>query len=274
MYLECSGSGAPTVVLVSGQRSSALDWHTTTTGAEGSAPVFEGIAQTNRVCAYDRPGTVVGDQFSRSDPAPQPTDGASAVADLHALLAAAGESGPLVVVGHSIGGMVVRLYATAHPDEVAGMVLVDATSEFLQDAESPKQWAIQRRLMGVDAAEIPESIADYPDIETWDIDATFAQLRAAPDPAPIPLVVLSADELYGPTFPDLIASGAVPADVPPDFGAVVDAAQSQAQAQLAELVPDAVHVTETRSGHDIHLNQPQLVIEAVLDVIAASGEND
>lgn len=269
MYLECAGRGSPTVVLVSGLRSSAFEWHTTDPESTSpAAPVFEQIARTNRVCAYDRPGTVVGDQISRSDPVPQPTDAAKATADLHALLAAAGEQGPFVPVGHSIGGTIVRLYAMTHPDQVVGMVLVDATSEFLQDAETPDQWRIQRVLMRVDAADIPESVAEYPDIERFDIDATFAELRAAPRLRPMPLVVLSADELLAPGFPALIASGAFPASVPPDFGAVFDAAQAEAQARLAELVPGAVHVTDTNSGHNIHLARPRLVVDAVRDVVA------
>ena len=271
MYLECSGTGAPTVVLVSGQRSSALDWHTSHSSARPpAAPVYEELARSHRVCAYDRPGTVVGDAFSRSDPIHQPTNAARSAADLRALLAAAGEQGPFVLVGHSIGGLIVRLYAATHPDEVSGMVLIDAASEFLQDAETPSQWTIQRALMKVDASQIPESVAEYPDIETWDIDASFAQLRSAPPLRPMPLVVLSADEKLAPLFPAMIASGALPSGTPPDFGAIVDAAQAKAQARLAELVPGAVHVTRTNSGHDIHQIQPQLVVDAVSRTIAAA----
>lgn len=264
MYLECAGNGTPTVVLVSGLRSSAQEWHTSeSTAIPPAPPVFEEVARTHRVCAYDRPGTVVGDEISRSDPVPQPTSAAAAAADLHALLAASGEPGPFVLVGHSIGGTIVRLYAATHPDAVHGMVLVDASSEFLQDNETPEQWTIQRQLMKVDGADIADSLAEYPDIERFDIDATFAALRAAPALRPMPLVVISADALLGPQFPAMIAAGTLPAGTPPDFGATFDAAQAKAQARLAQLVPGAVHITRTHSGHNVHLVQPQIVTEAI-----------
>lgn len=264
MYLECAGEGSPTVMLVSGLRSSAQEWHTSESKATPPAPpVFDSLAQTNRVCAYDRPGTVVGDSRGRSDPAPQPTSAVPAAADLHALLTAASELGPFLMVGHSIGATIVRVYATTYPDDTAGMVLVDASSEFLQDAETPEQWTIQRKLMKVDGAEIPDSLAEYPDIERVDIDATFSALRAAPALRSMPLVVLSADELLAPQFPAMIASGALPTDIPPDFGVTFDAAQAKAQARLAQLEPDAVHITRTNSGHNIHLIQPQIVTDAV-----------
>lgn len=265
MYLECAGSGSPTVILVSGQRGSGQEWRMTQSqAAPPEAPVFDQVAPTNRVCAYDRPGTPVGNSFSRSDPAPQPTTAGAAVADLHALLSAAGEAGPFVLVGHSFGGMVVRLYASTFPDEVQGLVLVDPPSEFLQDNETPEQWPIQRRLM---EGDITEDLAIYPDIERVDNDATFDQLRAAPKLRPLPLVLLSADEQLGPLLPGMLAAGQVPSDVPADFGYVIDAAQAKAHAQLAQLVPGAVHITDTHSGHNIHLIQPQLVVDAIRQVV-------
>src|SRR6516225_5690752 len=91
MYLECRGIGSPTVVLVAGLRGSANDWNIA--GKPGPR-VFPEIAKFTRVCAYDRPGTPVGEKPSRSDPVPQPTTAGTAVADLHALLIAAGEAGP------------------------------------------------------------------------------------------------------------------------------------------------------------------------------------
>ena len=226
LYLECAGTGSPTVVLVSGLRGSAEEWNTTESKATPPAPpVFGEIAKTTRVCAYDRPGTVVGDSFSRSDPVPQPTTSEAAATDLHLLLSAAGEPGPYVVVGHSFGGTIARLFAVTYADDVVGMVLTDPPSEFLQDNETPEQWTIQRRLMRVEGADIAESIAEYPDIERFDVEGSFSQLRAAPGLRPMPFVLLSADELLGPRFIDMIAAGEVPPDVPPDFGYVFDAAQ-------------------------------------------------
>ena len=78
---------------------------------------------------------------------------------MHALLSAAGESGPYVLVGHSYGGLIVRLYASTYPKEVSGLVLVDALSEGLQDAETREQWAKQRKLI---EGDVRESVALYP----------------------------------------------------------------------------------------------------------------
>lgn len=263
MYLECSGTGSPGVVLVSGQRGSAQDW-SITTDAPASSAVFPQLAEHTRVCAYDRPGTPVGDRFSRSDPAPQPTSAADIVADLRALLEVAGESWPHVLVGHSAGGLAARLYAATYPDEVLGLVLVDALSPGLQDAETPEQWEIQRILL---EGDITESLVEYPDLERIDADESFAQVRAAPALRPMPLVVISADESYGPLVPELIAAGGLPPEVPEDFGYVVDAAQRQSQAGLALLVPGAEHMTETHSGHNVHQEQPVLVTDAILGVV-------
>ena len=150
MYLECRGAGSPTVVLVAGLKGSAEDWNIT---KQSKPTVFAEVAKFSRVCAYDRPGTPVGEKPSRSDPVPQPTTAGDAVADLHALLNSAGEAKPYVLVGHSYGGLVVRLYASAYPEDVCGLVLVDALSEELRNAETPEQWAIQRKLMEGDIRE-------------------------------------------------------------------------------------------------------------------------
>jgi hypothetical protein len=67
----------------------------------------------------------------------------------------------------------------------------------------------------------------------------------------------------------MIAAGELPADVPPDFGYVTDSAHKEAQERLARLVPQAKHITNTNSGHDIHKEQPQLVIDSIREVVEA-----
>jgi len=263
MYLKCSGRGSPIVVLVGGLRASADDWSISN---KSKPTVFSEVGKFTRVCACDRPGTPVGEKPSRSDPVPQPSTAKDAVADLHALLSASGKAGPYVLVGHSYGGLIVRLYASTYPKDVSGLVLIDALSEGLQDAETPQQWAIQRKLIQNDD---PENLALYPALERIDVDRSCYQIRAAPALHPMPIVVLSADRPWGPQFPSMIAAGKLPADIPPDFGYVTDAAQKKAQERLAKLVPNEKHITNTNSGHEIHKEQPQLVIDAIREVVEA-----
>ena len=221
MYLECRGTGSPTVVLVAGLKASAEDWSI----AGKSAPaVFPEVAAFTRVCAYDRPGTPVGEKPSRSDPVEQPTTARDAVADLHALLSAAGEAGPYVLVGHSYGGLVVRLYASTYPEDYPVLSSSTLSPQGSAMQKRPQQWAIQRKLM---EGEIRESLVLYPALERNDPDRSFDQVRAAPPLRPLPLIVLSADRPWGPQIPSMIASGALPAGIPPDFGYITDAAQKQ-----------------------------------------------
>ena len=263
MYLECRGDGAPAVVIIAGAKASAADW---TEAPPGAPNVFAAVGAFTRVCAYDRPGTPVGEAPSRSDPVPQPRTAADATADLHALMAAAGIATPAVLVAHSYGGVIARLYARTWPDDVAGMVLVDALSEGLREAETPDEWAIQLVLL---SGDMTEALELYPEIEQLEPDASFDQIIAAPPMRPMPLVVLSADHPWGPLVPGFIADGLLPPDIPPDFGYVTDRAAKQAQARLAASVPGARHVTDTDSGHEIHKDQPQLVIDSIRAVVDA-----
>jgi pimeloyl-ACP methyl ester carboxylesterase len=108
LYIECSGSGAPAVILQSGLGASSSAW----------ASVAPTVAATTTVCAYDRAG------HGRSDDAGR-QDGIALATDLHTLLQHAGVPGPYLLVGHSSGGPYVRVFAARYPDEVAGMVLLD-----------------------------------------------------------------------------------------------------------------------------------------------------
>jgi|RhiMetdeSRZDD1v2_1073273.scaffolds.fasta_scaffold30511_4 pimeloyl-ACP methyl ester carboxylesterase len=199
LYLECKGAGSPVVILEAGLRNRADIWSVKPDAGEA---VFPQTAAFTRVCAYDRPGTTLGvDQFSRSDPVPMPRTAKDAVADLHALLQAAAIPSPYVLVGHSTGGLIIRLYASTYPKEVAGLVLVDAIPEGLQTAMTPEQWKIYDRLLLVDP---PKELASYKDLETIDFDVSFDQMRAASKATPLPPI------------PFIVISKGKPFEVPPD----------------------------------------------------------
>lgn len=266
IYLECRGRGAPVVLLLSGLDAGADLWQRP---GQPEPTVFTEVARRARVCAYDRPGTPTAAGLpSRSDPVPQPTVTRDAVSDLHALLRAAALPGPYVLVGHSYAGLVARLYASTHPDEVAGMVLVDTLSEGLQDAMTPADWETWKKAN----ARQDRDIAEYPDLERIDFDVSLDQVRTAPPLRPQPLIVLSADVKLAEVVPRMLAAGDLPADTPPDFGAVIDRANGEAQAKLARLVPGAKHRKDTRSGHDMMIDQPRLVIGAIEEVVATVRE--
>ncbi len=111
LYLSCTGSGEPTVILEPGLGGTSAGWG-------WIAPT---VATHTRVCVYDRAGR------GRSEPSPTPQDGDQIATDLHTLLERADITGPLVMVGHSLGGLYVLDYTARYPQQVAGMVLLDAT---------------------------------------------------------------------------------------------------------------------------------------------------
>jgi pimeloyl-ACP methyl ester carboxylesterase len=110
LYIECTGSGSPAVILQSGLGESSSYW----------SRIAQAVAESTTVCVYDRAG------HGRSDAAAGPQDGIVLATDLHTLLERAGVPGPYVLVGHSSGGPYVRVFADRYRDEVAGMVLLDA----------------------------------------------------------------------------------------------------------------------------------------------------
>lgn len=254
--------GDPVVVLEAGYRSPATVW-TDDLIEPGSkrTMVFPGVAAFTRVCAYDQPGTdvIINDvlQRSRSTPVPMPRSAQSVVSDLHTMLRIARLSAPYVLVGHSLGGLFVRLYASTWPDEVAGMVLVDAWYEGVQALLTPMQWADYVRFN----SEVPPALKNDLTYETIDFAAASATMRQAAASHPLrqmPLVVLSHGQPFG------VPESAL--GFPPE---ALEEAWAKAQQELAHLVPGARHVIATQSSHYIQLQQPDLVIEAVRQVVEA-----
>jgi pimeloyl-ACP methyl ester carboxylesterase len=265
LYLECKGTGSPTVLLEAGYRSPATVWTDDLVQPEmPRTMVFEGVATFTRVCLYERPGVAAATDDvlvpSRSDPVPQPRMVSDMVADLHALLQAARVPGPYVLVGHSLGGALARLYAAAYPEEVVGMVLVDAGHEdlFVQEQAllTPSQWAAV-------AQSYQTPLDGYPEYERVDIGAGLAQLRRARTDTPLrpmPLAVLSSNHTFG---------------SPPELPvAELERMWRAQQDDLATLVPNARHTIAGQSEHFIQLEQPALVTEAIRQVVAGVRNPD
>ena len=127
LHMVCAGpaDAAPVVVLESGAFGLSADW-----GAVQAGLAAKGV----RSCAYDRAG------LGRSDPGPAPRDGLAIAADLETLLAASGEAGPYIYVGHSMAGLYARLFAGRNPDQVAGLVLIDAATPEAADIPLARKW--------------------------------------------------------------------------------------------------------------------------------------
>jgi pimeloyl-ACP methyl ester carboxylesterase len=238
LAISCIGEGSPTVVLETGLGAPSEEW----------APVQQEIANLTRVCRFDRAGR------GKSDPpATTPRTCADMVADLRALLHNAGIPAPYVLVGNSLGGMNARLYAYRHPEEVAGLVLVDGShqDQFTRSVEA-----------------LPEPGPDSPDShkgfyhfwagggwrdpannpESVDFVASREQLRAIHTLGDLPVVVL--------------ASGAFLREAP-----TMHEIWQDLQRELAKLSSNGAYRVVEGSGHFIQRDQPQVVVDAIRGVL-------
>jgi pimeloyl-ACP methyl ester carboxylesterase len=209
---------------------------------------------------------------SRSDPVPQPTTLQDGARDLHALLSASGERGPYVVVGHSLGGAIAKLYASEYPQDVSGLVLIDYTPYDARTLMTDEQWENWQLILGGMPPE--EAIAAYPALERFVTQRNLEQQLAEAPLKPMPLIVLSQDERYDLT--PSVEDGTLPLTVEEakEFGRILLQAFRYSRGYFVSQVPGARHITDTDSGHYIHQEQPQLVIDSVrevLDAVEAGG---
>lgn len=264
LYLECRGTGSPTVILEAGLRVRS-DYWSFNTAKPPQTSVFPGIGTFTHVCAYDRPGTVIGTAVqdrSRSDPIAMPRSAMSAVDDLHGLVVAARIPRPFVLAGHSLGGLLVRLYAHRFPDDVSGLVLIDALPDGLERDLTAGPYAAFVRLN----TDIPKSLESYKGYETIPFAPAFTALRHLRSTAPLkpmPLIVLSRGRPV-----------VLPSNVPAGFSAALEKAWRIQQDVLVNVEPAAQQIIATRSEHYIMLEQPGLVIQAIRDVVRAVRRAD
>src|SRR6266516_4384054 len=259
MYLECRGSGSPTVILESGYRNDAEIWSTPL--KPGMSTVFPDVAKFTRVCASDRPGTFLdADHLGRCTPVPMPRAARALVSDLHALLRKAHIAGPYVFAAHSFGGIFARLYASTYPKEVVGMVLVDALSEKVRSGLTPEQWKFY---VNFGFTKPTPGLEKYKDIETLEVNASLDQMEKAATAKPLssmPLFILTQGQPF-----DLSPWQPLPADFPQ----ALDKAWHTAQDELVTLAPNARHKIATNSSHYLQVQEPHLVIDAIKQVVEA-----
>ncbi|MBS0373813.1 MAG: alpha/beta hydrolase [Proteobacteria bacterium] len=276
MHLDCRGAGVPTVVLEAGlDTAGSLSWDR----------VHDTLARATRTCAYDRAGVMW------SDPAPRPQDGETIAEDLHATLHVAGLDGPIVLVGHSLGGPYAMIYTRRYGEQVRGLVFVDTShpdqvaklglpqpgaGQRLMYAALPYlSWTGLVRLLGDDpGVEVPgmsertKTVSHAYLSETFGaslaeqaaLDRTLAEggrLRTLGDR---PLVVLTGLLPFPPEV--LKALQLTAAD-----GARIQATWKELQDDEASWSTRSRHVIVADSGHYVQDARPDLVIEAVEDVV-------
>ena len=241
LYLECVGSGSPTVVLEAGFGGPSRTW----------ADVEEALVRTTRTCAYDRAG------LGSSVAMPGVHDAGDEIRDLAKLLAAARVPPPYVLVGHSYGGLLVRLFAHAHPDQAAGVVLVDSMGRdqtHRELASWPRSVAAQAR------RGFAEPVIDGVDLRAGERAA--ARIRSLGN---TPLAVVTA----GRHDVDL-------GDLPGGLRTRLDRLWTTMQDELAALSPDHLHVVALRSDHFVQRldGQPGVVVRAVRAVVQAARTDE
>lgn len=280
LHLNCAGSGSPTIVLEAGGGMN---------GSLHAAQVQPEIAKSHRVCSYDRAGTMWSDRRDG------PLSAARIANDLHSLLEIAPEPGPYVMVGYSLGGLFIRVFAQEYPQDVAGMLFVEPSHPEQRErfasisGDEPNeysQWEYLKlrflsetgvmRLLGIgddpdpsDAAMIandftPYGVVTYLEQElAWQDIAAEAAAAASFDD--MPMIVLTGELLVIPATPEEAA------DMSPEELRIWNEEGRltyQLHAEIAKLSTNSEQRVIEGSGHQMFRDAPNAVIRGVHDVIS------
>jgi pimeloyl-ACP methyl ester carboxylesterase len=254
LYLRCKGRGRPVVILESGIHDSSDTWTLTQTEPPvvSSPAVFSGVARFTRVCRYDRPGTIRYTDppalTTRSTPVEMPRTLREMASDLRALLRKSGIRGPYTLVGHSFGGMIVRLFAQTYPSKVAGLVLVDSFGTNIRSLFGPDLWPGYAELLNHPGTPLDSN----PTFETVDIDGAIDAVLQAPALPRIPLAVMSKTEPFA-TAPR----------VSPAILGKLEEVWPLVQDELVKLEPQTPHILATGSDHYVQIHDPDLTIATI-----------
>ena len=255
LHIVCTGAGSPTVIFEASGLSSSTEWDR----------VLPEVARSHRACAYDRAG------MGWSDPASGDRTASDFVEEARGALTAAGEKPPYVLVGHSVGGPLVRAWQAAHPGDVVGMVLVDTATASVMSrwpttiAKMRSNFSRGRWLAAVSLLRLanPLHIDGRSAALTYRprtmiaagqvLAAAEAALPSLPPTLPIPTVVLT----HGKS-----GDWAGPGVIGPLDEAAIEYDWQGAQKELAKGPKSSLVVAE-QSGHMIPEEQPDLVVRAV-----------
>src|SRR5215212_1537306 len=243
LFFQTFGSGEPTVVFESGGEC----------GADSLANLAQETQLFTRALIYDRAG------LGQSDPAPRPRTIQSAVSDLHTLLHTARIPGPYLLVGHSFGGLILRLYAAQNLPEVAGLVLLDVPH--------PEQSLRELQLLPLPLSQEPAALRafrraitaewmnPFHNREGFDKAASAAQITATGQLADLPLIVITAGK-------DESEDG-----FPPEIASRLAEDWLAMQRELVGLSSNGTHLIAVESTHAIQDCQPELVVEVIRKLV-------
>jgi pimeloyl-ACP methyl ester carboxylesterase len=246
---RCVGSGAPTVIIEPGggvSLETVISWNLT----RGWPVVIPEVAKSTRVCAYDRAG------LGRSDKADLPRTSRDVARDLHLLLEKAGIQPPYVLAGQSFGGMNTRMFAHLFPEMVVGLVLIDSSH--------PDLYPELAKVLPVPSAgdkdyELIKGWREGPDLsrsrEWVDLKTNAELVRATGSLGDRPLIVLTQSPQWNDPF------------APDDIESSIDTVSQGLQADLARLSTRGKLIVASKAGHNIQADEPQLVIDAIVDVV-------
>jgi pimeloyl-ACP methyl ester carboxylesterase len=251
LHIHCTGTGSPTVVIVAGLG----DWSTTWGGV-----VQPEVAKTTRVCTYDRAG------LGWSEASPLPSDAAHFAKELHTLLQNANVPRPYVMVGHSLGGFVVRVFAHDYASEVSGVVLIDSMNpkQVTQSLSSSlaRRLSFQAVLARFGAGRLLVKLGIFPSIpeaayyplffrpqslqttaiECKGLPASASEAAAVKTFGDLPLIVLTAKLNDNPSWPEW-------------------------QAELLQLSANSQHLFAENSGHNVQADEPKAAVAAILQML-------
>ena len=233
------GKGSPSIVLISGNRAPQEYWNS----------VVPALAEKTTVLTYDRAG------IGRSETGDLPLHAKQSAEDLAHLLKLLEIPAPYIVVGHSYGGTVARLFAAMNPEDIAGLILEDCSHEDILEEQ-------RKILKGADLEQLEKMVEMMspegpPQTETDCVRVSKQQLRDSPPLPAVPFVV--------------ITSGDRSKAMPPMFSAQgksdLITLGLNLQKRLVALIPGGKHIVAEGVGHNIHVERPELLLEPIIEML-------